>query len=294
MEIYEISFESLPSENKDVILCLGFFDGVHKGHQYLFNLAKKEGYPVAAFTFDNSPAYVLGKKIENSALSSVSDRAEYLQDLGVEYLYILHFDIEASRYTKDQFIELILKKINPRKIYCGSDFRFGVREDGNASYLKLFFDVNIVTMLEDDGNKISARNILSFINEGNIKKANELLGRPYRICGLVVPGKQNGSKIDVPTANLNLSFPYAFPKAGVYSGYADFYGDRYNALICVSTHPTIDMLALPIIEVHILDYSGDLYGQEIFIEFIDFIRDIITFDSLDELKEQIQKDIVFM
>ena len=294
MEIFEIGFDSLPLENKDIVLCLGFFDGVHLGHQYIVNEAKKEGYPIAVFTFDNSPAFILGKKRENSALSSVSDRAEYFQELGVEYMYIMHFDLEASKYTKDQFIELILKSINPKKIYCGEDFTFGVREDGKPEYLKLFFDVNIIKIQMMDGEKIAARNILSAIENGNIKYANKLLGKPYRVCGLVVKGLQNGRKIDFPTANLKFSFPYAFPKIGVYMGYADVYGDKYKVLICVSTHPTLERLEFPIIEVHVIDYEGNLYGQEILVEFIDYIRDIITFDSLEELKEQILKDREFV
>ena len=294
MEIIEIGFNALPLENKDIVLCLGFFDGIHLGHQFLFNEAKKEGYPVAAFTFDNSPAYVLGKKMENSALTSVSDRAEYFEEMGIDYMYIFHFDLEASKYTKDQFIDLILKPINPKKIYCGKDFRFGAREDGIPEYLKLYFDVEIIPIQSIGNEKIAARKILSSIQEGNVKYANKLLGKPYRICGLVVKGKHNGTRINFPTANLELSFPYAYPKIGVYMGYADLYGDKYKVLICVSTHPTVDRLDFPIIEVHVLDYEGDLYGQEILVEFIDYVRDVITFESIDDLKAQIEKDKEFV
>ena len=123
-----------------------------------------------------------------------------------------------------------------------------------------------------------------------MREAAKLLSRCYRINGLVVEGKHNGKKIDYPTANIQMDYPYVFPKIGVYAGYTDVYGKRYKSIISVGTHPTIMQLMKPIIEVHLLDYDGNLYGKDIFVDFVEYIRDEQTFASLEELKIQIHKD----
>ena len=123
-----------------------------------------------------------------------------------------------------------------------------------------------------------------------VSEAKKLLGRPFRINGLVVEGKHNGYKLDFPTANLKLDYPYAFPKTGVYLGYAYVDDIKYKAIVSVGTHPTIMRLEKPIIEVHIIDFDGMIYGKDIFIEFIHYQRDEMIFASTDDLKEQLKKD----
>ena len=290
MQIVEFKYPNVPTNTEDLIVCLGFFDGIHLGHQSIFKKARKEGYKVAAFTFDNTPAYVVGKINENLCLTSIADKVEYLEELDVDILYLMHFDLEAANLTKDQFIEDILKPINPKKIYCGEDYSFGARGEGNAQYLSLFFDVVVVPFEKKDGIKISSRDIKKLIQTHKISKANDLLGRPYRINGLVVGGAHRGRSIDFPTANLKLDYPYVFPDFGVYMGYAEVYGKRYKAIINVGTHPTVIPLYKPIIEVHIIDFDGNIYGKDIFVEFIDYIRSEKKFASLEELKVQLEKD----
>lgn len=290
MKLFEFSYNEVPHINEDLTLCLGFFDGIHLGHQALFKKAKKEGNKVGVLTFDNSPAYVLGKISENNCLTSIADKAEYLEELKIDYLFLMHFDKSVATLTKDEFIDKVLKTLSPKKIYCGEDYRFGVRGEGNPTYLKLYFDVEIFQTEKKDNNKISSRDIVKLIQAHKITKANELLGRPYRINGLVVEGKHNGRTIDFPTANLELDYPYVFPDYGVYMGYAEVYGKRYKAIINVGTHPTIVPLYKPIIEVHIIDFEGNIYGKDIFVYFIDYMRSEKKFASLEELKEQLQKD----
>lgn len=291
MEIIEFNYENPPKLNERMILCLGYFDGVHLGHQALIKAAKKEGYKVGILTFDNSPAIVLGKIPLNEAITSPADKADLFEDLGIDYLLLMHFDIESSIRTKDEFINHILIPFNPIKIYCGEDYRFGVRGEGNPQYLKNFFPVVIVPLQMQNGGKISSRDIAKAIQVGDMELAQGLLGRPYRLSGLVIQGKHNGQRINFPTANLKLDYYYVHPKIGVYVGYAYPHGEKHKCIINVGTHPTIMPLLEPIIEVHILDYHGNLYGLHLFVDFIKFIRSEMRFQSLDDLKIQLEKDL---
>lgn len=290
MKLIDFSYPNVPVSEEKIVLCLGYFDGIHLGHQALFAMAKKEGYKVGVLTFDNSPAYVLGKIDANTCLTSVSDKVEFLEELHIDYLYLMHFDKQVATLTKDEFIDKILKVINPVKLYCGEDYRFGVRAEGNPEYLKLYFNIEILSIQKKDGIKISSRDIVKLIQTHKMEKAAELLGRPYRINGLVVEGKHNGRTIDFPTANLSLDYPYVFPDFGVYMGYAEVYGKTYKAIINVGTHPTVVPLYKPIIEVHIIDFVGNIYGKDIFVSFISYMRSEKKFESLEQLKEQLTKD----
>ena len=289
MKIVEFDIKNVPFQEKEISLCLGYFDGVHLGHQSIIKEALNEGYPVGVLSFDNSPSYILGQR-GNQELTSIADKADILEDLGVKFLFIMHFDQSTLNVTKDEFIKEVLMKLGARKIFCGEDYRFGTRGEGNPEYLSKFFEVTTVPTIEFGGNKVSSSQIRDFISNGDIKSANRFLGRPYEIVGMVVDGKHNGRTIGFPTANVDLDANYVFPREGVYMGYSKIMGRKYKAMISVSTHPTINQLLDPIIEVHLIGLNEDLYGKTIYVDFIDYIRDIITFDSLDELKEQLEID----
>ena len=289
MKIIDFNINNTPVNDKDLVLCLGFYDGLHLGHQKLINEALKEGYPVGVMTFDVAPAVLLGKK-ENYSLTSTFDKADILEDMGVKYLYLMHFEKETLKVTKDEFIERVLKPLNPRKIFVGEDYKFGVLGEGNANYLKNFFDVQVIPLQKIDNLKISSKKIRELVEAGKVDKAAELLGRPYRICGLVVEGDHNGQKIDFPTANLELDYSYVFPKEGVYMGYGYFMNRKRKAMICVGTHPTIHQLMKPIIEVHIIDFNENLYGRELYVDFVSYLRGVKQYSSLEELREQLIKD----
>ena len=289
MKIIDFDINTTPLNDKDLVLCLGFYDGLHLGHQKLIKKALDEGYPVGVMTFDIAPAVLLGKK-ENYSLTSTFDKADILEDLGVKYLYLMHFEKETLKVTKDEFIEKVLKPLNPRKIFVGEDYKFGVLGEGNAAYLKQFFDVEVIPLEKVDNMKISSKKIRELVENGKMEKASSLLGRYYRISGLVVEGQHNGQKIDFPTANLELDYTYVFPKEGVYMGYGYFMNRKRKAMICVGTHPTVHQLLKPIIEVHIIDFSENIYGRELYVEFVSYMRPIKQFASMEELKEQLIKD----
>ena len=290
MKILPFDYPDIPHIEEPFVLCLGYFDGVHLGHRFMIEKAVNEGYKVAVMTFDNSPAYVLGKIKQNHYLTSVSDKAEYLEELKVDYLLLMHFDKKTSEISKEDFVSNVLQKLAPKKIFCGEDYLFGASSKGNPQYLTEFFDVEIVPLLKQNNAKVASRDIVGLIEEGKMDKIPEILGRNYRINGTVVEGKHNGKKIEFPTANLEMNYPYVFPKVGVYIGYAYTYGKKYKAIISVGTHPTVMQLSKPIVEVHLLDYEGNLYGKDLFVEFVKYIRDEKAFTSLNELKEQLKKD----
>ena len=289
MKIIGFNIDTTPANDKDLVLCLGFYDGIHLGHQHLIQKALDTGYPVGVMTFDVAPAVLLGKK-ENYSLTSTYDKADFLEEMGVKFLYLMHFDKETLKVTKDEFIERVLKPLNPKKIFVGDDYKFGTNGDGDATYLKRFFDVEIIPLEKVDNLKISSKKIRELVENGKMEKAASFLGRPYRISGLVVEGGGNGRKIGFATANLELNYTYVFPKEGVYMGYAYFLNRKRKAMICVGTHPTINQLLKPIIEVHIIDFNEVLYGREIYVDFVSFIRPVIEFASLEELREQLLKD----
>jgi riboflavin kinase/FMN adenylyltransferase len=290
VEIIDFIYPNITENKEKIVLCLGYFDGVHLGHQELIKNAKKVGYKVGVLTFDNSPAYILGKISQNQYLTSVADKAEYLSELGVDYLYLMHFGKVETLLTKDEFIENVIKVINPISLFCGEDYRFGARGEGDPKYLSRFFATNVQEIVKTDNLKVASRDILKAIASKKPETATKLLGRPYRINGLVVEGAKKGRTINFPTANLELAYPYVYPATGVYIGYADVYGEKYKAIINVGTHPTINPLAKPLIEVHLIDYEGNLYGEDIFVEFISYIREEKTFESLQDLKKQLLKD----
>ena len=290
MKIVEFDIKNVPLNDKEISLCLGYFDGVHLGHQAIIKESMNEGYPVGVLSFDNSPSYILGQK-GNFELTSIADKADIFEELGVKYLFIMHFDKSTLNVTKDEFIKDVLMKLNVKKVFCGEDYRFGTRGEGNPDYLAKFFDVTVIPTIKIGDDKVSSSSIRNLVSEGNIKMANRYLGRPYRLIGLVTEGFKKGRSLGFPTANLDLDANYVFPKEGVYMGYAYIQGKRRKALICVSTHPTINQLLDPIVEVHILDFDENIYGLTISVDLIDFIRDIFEFANEQELIEQIQKDI---
>ncbi len=274
---------------KDIVLCLGYFDGVHKGHKSLIEAALSTGKDVAVLTLDRSPQPFLNHQKEYF-LTSTADKDEYFTELGIKYLFVLEFNETTSLLSKDQFIHDVIDKINPVHIFVGEDYRFGFRGMGDPSYLSLFYKVSIMPLLTYNEEKISSHNISLLVKAGDINLANELLGHPYRVYGLVVYGLGNGKSIDKPTANLSLEGDYVMPLEGVYATYTYVGKRRYKSLTCISTHPTIAELDKPIIETYILGTSLELYGKYIYIEFIHRIRDIFTYNDMSELKEQIGKD----
>ena len=272
------------------VLCLGYFDAVHLGHVAMINKAKESGLPLAVMTFSEPPLFVLKKRTEQISLTSLFDKAELFEELGVETLFVLEFNEETSKLSRFEFIDKILKKINPSLIMCGEDYAFGYQKEGTPKYLSNYFNVEIFNLVEMGGEKISSRMIRRLIIEGNVKEASKYLGRPYRICGLVKHGFGNGKGLGFPTANIDLDYPYVWPKEGVYMGYGIVRNKRVPAIISIGRHPTVIQLDAPIIEIHLIDFDGDLYGQSLYVEFVAYMRENQKFESKEALIDQLKKD----
>ena len=294
MKIVEFDINNVPEEYSNINLCLGFFDGVHLGHQKMIKAAVDEGHPVGVLTFDNPPHFVTGQINSKRCLTSIDEKADYFEELGVKYMFILSFDEVTRNIYRLDFVDFVLKKFKPNKVYCGEDFRFGKDALGDAKFLKQHLDVEVTPLLSKNGMKVSSKDIREYVKNGDINKAVSLLGHPYRVVGEVKNGLHQGAKIGFPTANLDLDFPYVMPKEGVYMGYCTAFGKKYKAMISYTTHPTLNQLLKPIIEVHILDFSGMLYGVTIYVDFVDRIRDITKFDNVELLIEQLKKDKEFI
>lgn len=293
MKIFEISDIKSIKENKQIGLCLGYFDGVHLGHQKLINTARKFSRKIGVLTFDNSPAYLLNKK-DIYEITPLQEKIEILKKLNVEYLYIIHLNKNLLNMSHSKFVDDVLKSINPCKIYCGCDYKFGKKALGNVDYLKKYFDVKVVPFCLKNNVKISSRNIRKLLVNGEIKNANKLLGRSYKISGKVIKGNQIGKTLGFPTANIENSQNYIIPKNGVYAGHAYLKNIKYKCLISIGNHPTIKKSKSPIVEVYLLNFNKKIYNKELRIEFITYLRDIVKFSSTDLLAKQINKDVNFI
>jgi riboflavin kinase / FMN adenylyltransferase len=289
MEIYNLSNQKFIS-NKPITICLGFFDGLHKGHIHLINQAIKENEDVYVLTFNGDIKYLTNQRKENYSLTSIEDRIDILSSLNVKGLFILNFNIDLMNLSPFDFIEKILKPLNIKNIYIGKDFTFGKFGKGDYKLLSDYFNVKIVDFINEDNSKISSSEIINLILKGDILKVNSLLGRNYFIKGKVVHGLQNGRKINFPTANIEPAFNYPILNNGVYATYITIDNIKYPSMTNIGTHPTIDQLNKNSIETNIFDFDEDIYNKDIKLEFVKKIRDEIKFASLDQLKSQLNKD----
>lgn len=293
MKVYYSDITELPTLPAHTVLCLGFFDGVHIGHQAIIKAALRSGNKVAVLTFDHSPRAVLGGIKREEVLTSIEDRSFIFEKMNVEIMMVAIFDLHIASLSTTQFIEQ-LNRLNPVSVYCGPDYRFGQMAKGNPDVLStspdVRFDTYVVDEVEVDNAKVSSRDIISLVEQGKIKEANKLLGHPFQITGEVVRGLQNGRRLGFPTANLSFATSYAMPAKGVYATRVLYKGKSYLAVTNVGTHPTIDELANPIVESYILRFHRNIYHKKITVQFIEFLRPEEKFATIKELKGAIKAD----
>ncbi len=285
--IYLKNFDEV-NEVAKLSLVLGNFDGVHIGHAQLINYARTNSSGnLGVFTFDKPLKTIEG------CLTSLDDRIELFKELGVDYVFIILTDDNFKKMSYIKFVDLILKKLNPVKIFCGPDFKYGFNAQGDVFYLKeRFSEVYVLNYVNNhNGNKISSSSIRELIKEGNIYEANRWLGRIYRIKGVVSKGKGKGLSFGFPTANLTLSDNYVIPKEGVYVTKTNVNGHIFRSLTNIGKNPTISDDNKLTIETYIFDFQDELYGKEIAVSFYSRLRDEIKFASTKELVEQLEKDM---
>ena len=289
MKVVHIYYQNISAKVEDLSMILGYFDGVHLGHQYLIKEARKYAkYPLAILTFDKPVSSLIANNKNSDLLTSLDDRFKMISKLGVDYYYVFHIDKEFLNLSSQDFIEL-LKELNVREVFAGSDFRFGKNRAGGINELKDYFEVRVSDLLKENEEKISTQEIKDLVELGNIKEANKLLGYNYQISGTLISGKGIGHKIGFPTLNVKMSANYVLPRFGVYKTITYLDGLPHLSITNVGLNPTVDMGNVPTIEVHLKEYKDKEYSN-IIVEFIEFVRPEIKFESLDELKKQIEKD----
>jgi riboflavin kinase/FMN adenylyltransferase len=282
-------------------LTIGSFDGVHVGHQRLIrelnNVAHKAGEKSVVLTFHPHPAVILRGRMDAFYLTAPSERANLLDELGTDIVITHPFTYELSQSTAREFILYLLAHLEFRQLWVGYDFALGKGREGNVNYLRqlgeeLGFQLHIVEPISSDGRIISSSQIRNLLVEGEIEEVNKLLGRSYRVVGEVVHGDGRGKKIGIPTANLETGNEKLIPGAGVYACKVQIMDRLWPAAVNIGTRPTFES-SNPVshVEAHILDYSGDLYSQQLAVEFISRLRGEERFKSVEELIHQVQHDI---
>lgn len=278
---------------------IGNFDGVHRGHQAMLNvlisLARSEGVPAVAVTFDPHPIALLKPDAAPPALTTIEQRAELLGRYGVDVTLVLPTDRSFLSLTAEEFFEtIVIGKLQARGLVEGPNFFFGRNRSGNITVLRslcashgLSFDVAPPATVDEQ--LVSSSVIRSLLETGDVAHAVRLLGHHYRLCGKVGTGAQRGRTIGFPTANL-MEVPTLIPANGVYAGWAWVNGHRQAAAIHIGPNPTFAE-AQRKIEVHLLDFQGDLYGQSLPVDFVDRVRDVQKFSSVEELTSQLKKDL---
>lgn len=280
------------------VLTLGKFDGLHMGHKYLLEhlfTEKEQGLKTVIFTFDMQPSEkVLQKKMK--VLTTIPEKESVFEKSGIDYLIECPFTDEIRNMEPDTFIRSLVKDLNVKSIVTGSDFHFGHNRTGDYHTLmrlqdELGYQMHVVDKVQFQGQDISSTRIREEIEIGNIKLANQLLGYPFFIQGIVEAGNQIGRTIQVPTANLFPAEDKLLPPFGVYVSKVNIKGKRYNGITNIGTKPTIAGDNPISVETNIFHYQGNLYGQNIQISLLDFLREERQFESVEDLKLQIQDDV---
>jgi len=291
-----INIEKLESIKAELAIAIGFFDGVHLGHQLVINnairYAKDNHVKSMAITFDQSPKVVLGSAENDGYLTPTGEKLRILEEMGVDYALILKFDASFSSLSADDFITKYLSKIGACYISVGFDFRFGQGGAGNIELLLRHheFKVDISEPVLMTGVKVSTRSIKKYLKMGDLEQVNLMLGRHFSISGKVVDGRQLGHTIGFPTANLKLVEDYLFPLRGVYRTVSHVDGARFTSMTNIGFNPTANLQNSLSIETYILDFNTDIYDKQLRIEFLNKIRDEIKFSNLDVLIAQLEKD----
>lgn len=282
---------------KKTIYALGFFDGVHLGHQALLtacrHLAERYGCDAGAVTFDTHPE-ALVKGNAPLLINTVADRKRLLLGYGMTQITVLPFDENLRNMPWQDFLNMLLRK-GAAGFVCGDDFRFGYRGEGNGEKLAKFcrqreLPFGVVQGQNLDGTRISSTHIRKLLEQGEMEEAVRFLGHPYVLTQQVEPGRQLGRTIGIPTANLQIPEETVCPRYGVYACQAVVEGREYPAVVNIGTRPTVEGKGVTA-EAYLLDFSGDLYGKSLCLLFYKFLRPEKKFDSLETLRGEIEKNV---
>ena len=291
--------ESFPPDAAPSAIALGVFDGVHLGHRAILGTAvtraRAAGIDALACTFDRHPGDVLQPGRAPAIITTLDDRLALIAETGVDGVVVLEFTRELAAIEPEAFVKDILQgRLRAREIVVGFNHRFGRGARGDARLLeslaaRLGFQAHEVPPLLVDGVPVSSSEIRTALQRGDAAAAARFLGRPYAIAGSVTVGAGRGRSLGFPTANIEPDRPLLVAR-GVYRGRLEAYARRHPCVVNVGVRPTFGERTLAV-EAHLLDFTGDLYGRPVRLDFLDRLRDEMRFGSVDELRAQIARDI---
>ncbi|GAF63668.1 riboflavin biosynthesis protein [Bacillus sp. TS-2] len=283
------------------VMALGYFDGVHKGHQQVIKTAAKvaieQKLPLAVMTFHPHPKEVLSTSTKPMRyITPLQEKMEQMKKLGVDQFYIISFTKEFASLSPQQFVKDYLISLNVQHVVAGFDFTYGAKGKGNMDTIeedsKGHFNFSMVPALKNGPIKVSSTHIRELIHQGEVQLIPDDLGRYYKMSGTVIDGEKRGRKLGFPTANIQMNERYEIPKTGVYVVKLSIDGHHYFGVCNIGYKPTFHVKheGDPSIEIHIFDFKQDIYGKEVEIEWLNRIREEKKFASIDDLIHQIHRD----
>lgn len=298
--------EECPRPEEGCVVTIGFFDGLHLGHQMLIGevrrLAAERGARTAVVTFDHHPAAVVRQKSAPKLLTNLEQRLELLASTGVDYTLVIPFDEQRSHESPEDFIDSVLVGcLRSRAVVVGSDFHFGYQRRGNVQLMteigaKVGFEVEGVPLVASGTagvRAVSSTAVREALIAGDLENANRMLGRAHEVTGVVEKGDQRGRELGFPTANVTVAADRCLPSEGIYAGwYQRPDGSRLRAAISLGRRPTFYQDGGPLrLEAYLLDFSGDLYGEQARVSFVKRLRGEEHFASVEALIEQMHQDV---
>jgi riboflavin kinase/FMN adenylyltransferase len=287
------------SVEREAVLTIGTFDGLHLGHQSLLERLMRSAQDAnrlsGVVTFDPPPRMLLAPDSNTMCLTTIEDKIELLQGWGLDLLVIVPFTWEVVRTSARDFMWPLCDRLHMVELWIGWDFALGRGREGDAPVLQrlgqeMGFAVHVIEPVTEGADAISSTRIRNLLSAGRVHEAAEMLGRYYQIKGVVVPGVGQDRGVGYPTANLTFHKVCTLPGSGIYAAYAVASGRRYPAVANIGTRPTFGEGA-PTVEVHLLDFVGDLQGERLRVQFVERLRDERRFASAKALHAQIKKDI---
>jgi len=287
------------SPEKDILLTIGVFDGVHLGHKYLISQltehARQQNLLSGVVTFRQHPREVLSPRTKLLFLTNLDERINLLKNEGVDVVVALSFTQELAQLSAEQFVGLLKKYLRMRSLLIGPDFVLGRNREGNIDTLRALgqdmnFGVIVIPPVMVNGELVSSTAIRNALADGDMKRVVSLIGRPFGLQGRVIAGEGRGLKLGFPTANLDIDPKQALPADGVYATWAYIDDKAYQSVTNIGRRPTFGVNERTV-EVYIINYRGDLYGRELKIDVVERLRGEKRFDSVEELKQQMAEDV---
>ena len=279
----------------EIAVAMGYFDGIHVGHQAILQATKKDGYKRGVLSFNNPPLSFITHSDAPSRLVPEEDKMKLLEEMGIDYVFSFDFDDEMMNLSCDEFIRELLHKNNIKHVVVGFNFRFGKGAVGTTDniddYCKKYdITTQIISPISIENEVVSSSLIRKCLHQGQIQEANKYLSRNFYLKGTVIKGKQLARTLKFPTANFEIPGDMVIPKWGVYETKCYIDGEVHKSITNVGDNPTIKGDDARV-ETHILDFDRFIYGEEIKVEFVRRLRGEIAFSGLDKLQKQILSDI---